>query len=193
MIQRFTSLITKWLLKSGAISAEETDLYEYAISLVVFTVAPLLLAAIVGAAMGMFLESILLILPFLLIRKFSGGFHLESSLMCFIFSTLILIFFLWAIRVLVNWNGVVPFLIGLFLCLAILTIFSPIDSEARRLTESEKKLFKKIAIVLAYICAACSIFLIALGQGKAGFSIGAGIILSAILQIPCLIKKCFHS
>ena len=41
----------------------------------------------------MVVEGLLMILPFMLIRKFSGGFHLKSSTVCLVSSTLLLSFF----------------------------------------------------------------------------------------------------
>lgn len=193
MIRHLSSSVTKWLLRSGAISAEETELYDYAISLVVLTLAPLVLAAAIGAMMGMLPESMLMILPFLFLRKFSGGFHLESPFLCFVSSVSLLTLFLWVIRAMTAGSATVWFLSLLLASLVILTVFSPIDSEARRLTGPEKKLFRKIAILLAYLFAACSILLLYLGIQKAAFSIGAGVILTAFLQVPCLIQRLFHS
>lgn len=65
-------------------------------------------------------------------------------------------------------------------------MFSPIDSEGRRLTQNEKKVFKKITIVLSMITIAICAVLAAFHQTWAAVSVGSGLILSAALQFPCL-------
>lgn len=41
----------------------------------------------------MVVDGLLMILPFMLIREISGGFHLKSSTVCLVSSTLLLSFF----------------------------------------------------------------------------------------------------
>jgi len=87
MISKAASTISEWLLSSGAISEKDRSLYEYAAYSFIFSLAPLVIVAIIGSILGMLAEGIILILPFMFIRKFSGGYHLKSSRICFVTST----------------------------------------------------------------------------------------------------------
>lgn len=89
----------------------------------------------------MVVDGLLMILPFMLIRKISGGFHLKSSTVCLVSSTLLLSFFLFLIKVVTTKVRVIIFTcfviassIQIFLC-------SPIDNEARKLNEKERRAF----------------------------------------------------
>ena len=189
VIKRTAAVTAKWLLQAGAISASDVELYEYGIYSFLFTLCPLGLVLILSIFLHMVAEGILLIMPFILIRKFCGGFHFQSSVLCGIVSTLVLTAFLLGIRLVLDTSGYGWWCVALLLSVAQVIIFSPIDSEGRRLTQNEKKVFKKIAIALSIITVIVCAVLAAFHQMWAAVSIGSGLILSAALQFPCLFSK----
>ena len=189
VIKRTAAVTAKWLLQAGAISASDVELYEYGIYSFLFTMCPLGLVLIISIFLNMVIEGILLIIPFILIRKFCGGFHFQSSVLCGIVSTLVLTAFLLGIRLVLDTSGYGWWCVALLLSVAQVIIFSPIDSEGRRLTQNEKKVFKKIAIALSIITVIVCAVLAAFHQMWAAVSIGSGLILSAALQFPCLFSK----
>ena len=81
MIKRIAAVTAKWLLQAGAISASDVELYEYSIYSFLFTLCPLGLVLIISVFLHMVVEGILLIIPFIIIRKFCGGFHFQSSIL----------------------------------------------------------------------------------------------------------------
>lgn len=143
MISRVSVLIAKWLLQAGAISAEDLDLYIYGIYSFLFTIAPLSLVVLLSLPLNMPLEGILLIIPFILLRKFAGGFHFKSAIPCAIVSTFLLLFFLLGIKFTLLWENQIAFSILVYLSLIIIITLSPIDSENRKLSNLEKKFFTK--------------------------------------------------
>ena len=143
MIKRLAAVTAKWLLQAGAISASDVELYEYSIYGFLFTLCPLGLVLIISMFLHMVVEGILLIIPFILIRKFCGGFHFQSPVFCGIVSTLVLTAFLFGIRLVLDTSGYGWWCAALLISVVQVVIFSPIDSEGRRLTQNEKKVFKK--------------------------------------------------
>ena len=144
MIARMSSIIVKWLLHAGAISENDRELYEYAAYSFLFSLLPLILIMLLGCASGMLLEGVLMIVPFILVRKFSGGFHLQSPGVCFVSSLLLLSAFLFLIRLVSMKQSFI-----LLSCLAVastLQLFfcSPIDNEVRKLSEKERAACKKV-------------------------------------------------
>lgn len=189
MMHRISRIISKWLLSAGAISSNDQEIYEYAVYSVLFSLIPLILVFIIGSFLGMAIEGILFLLPFLLIRKFSGGFHLKSSVVCFVSSISVLTIFLLIIRELISRQSIFPFSLFVIGAVILLICLSPIDSEERRLSIKERVVFKKIAVVLSvmiailyFIFSVCNLLSIAI-------PLGAGLILSALLQFPCAISK----
>ncbi len=185
MITRASLTVAKWLLHTGAISESDKELYEYAAYNFFFSMVPLCLVTILGGVTGMVVEGILMLLPFMLIRKFSGGFHLKSSSICLISSTLLLAMFLFVIRIVIVEQHVILFIC--FVAASAIQIFfcSPIDNEARKLNEKEAAMFKKIARIMSTLFFTLYIVLLLFGQLRVSIPIGGGIILTALLQIPC--------
>ena len=70
-----------------------------------------------------------------------------------------------------------------------LITFSPIDSENRRLDADEKNRYKVITAVMATIFTVLHLALLVLGLRSAAVCIAVGMILSAGLQIPCVVMR----
>ena len=192
MIGSISSRIVKWLLRAGAISENDRELYEFAAYSFLFSLLPLVLAMLLGCVSGMMLEGVLMILPFMLIRKFSGGFHLQSPGVCFVSSTLLLSAFLFLIRLVIDEQRLI-----IFTCLALastLQVFfcSPIDNEARKLSGKERAVFKKVARIMSVLFLAVYIALMSFDQNRFAVPVGAGIVLTALLQIPCFFTMKRH-
>lgn len=186
MISKAASKISEWLLASGAISEKDKSLYEYAAYSFIFSLVPLVNVAIISSIFKMFAEGIILILPFMFIRKFSGGFHLKSSAICFVSSTLLISTFLFIIRTIDTKIEIIVFNLAVIISTVQIFICSPISNEARTLTEKEYVVFKKVARIMAIVFFMLYAMLLGLGQNTFSTSIGAGIILTALLQVPCL-------
>lgn len=189
MISAISKKAVKWLLHSGAISQEDTELFEFASYSLLFSLSPLVLVVVIGAILGMTREGVIMILPFLTIRKFGGGFHLNSPAKCFAFSIILLAGWLLLTKFIVA-NGYF-FSFSILVSLASIQIFlcSPIDSKARRLTERERRMFGKIAriILLVFIAlySTCCLF----SYFNFAAFLGSGIILAGLLQIPCFFES----
>ena len=185
MISNISKRIVKWLLDAGAISQNQEELFSYATYMLLFNMAPLFLVIVLGAMFGLVKEGIVMLIPFLTIRKFSGGFHLQSPISCICLSVLLLSGSLWLAKYVVDNNWNVSF--SILVCLAAIQIFcvSPIDSASRRLTEKEQQAFR---IIARYILLFFVLLYLILGLLHLFFLaafIGMGIVITGLLQVPC--------
>lgn len=189
MIAKLSVMTVKWLLRAGAISENDRELYEYAAYSFLFSLLPLVLVMLLGGVSGMLLEGVLMIVPFMLIRKFSGGFHLQSSVICSVSSTLLLSAFLFLIRLVTVKQSFI--LLSCFVAAAAIQVFicSPIDNEARKLSAKERIVFKKVARIMSALFLAVYIVLVSFGLHRVAVPVGAGIILTALLQVPCFFAR----
>ena len=188
MIRFVSRAVAKWLLKHGAISVNEKELYEYGIYSFLFTLTPLFLVLMVSIPLNMAVEGVLLITPFILLRKFAGGFHFQTPLPCIIVSTVVLLGCLLEIRVILEYGSfIIPTLL-VYASIVPICILSPIDSENRQLSAKEKSAFHRIAIVLATINAALYSLLLILRTVEIAIPLGTGMILTTLLQLPCLFE-----
>lgn len=193
MISKASKHIVKWLLHTGAISIEDRELYEYAAYSFLFEFIPFILVSAIGVILGMFIEGMLMILPFILIRKFSGGFHLDSAAICLVLSTLLLFLLLIFAKYITTHNYIILYSLLVVGFSAQIFILSPIDSAARKISSTQRIVFRKIARIILIIVCTIYFVLYALGLENAASSIGAGIILTGILQLPCIVVKTSNS
>ena len=189
--------ITEWLIERGAIRSEDEELYIFAICNTFLTFVPMISVMFLAYIMGSLVEGITLVIPFLTIRKFSGGFHFDSAIKCMITTVaLLILLLLFTIRI----TLITVFDISILLAGISLSINSPIDSEARRLDEEEKAHFKKTACIISVIYISIYFTLRAVNvisgyslPMRIAKSIASGMILGALLQLPVLIAGFLHS
>lgn len=185
MTKKCTNVIVGWLVQCDAIEEKDRELYQYAVYSVLLSMYPLLFATCFGAVMGEIDRSIAIIIPFVVIRKFSGGYHTKNSWSCLLWSSLLLLLGIeLSIYARCGW-----FVTTVAVTAEIsLIYFSPIDNENRELSQEECREYKKMtAIWISLFFMVVLIFYLAKWE-KYSVCISIGIILSAGLQIPCIIK-----
>lgn len=182
-MRKCTDAVAEWLVRCNAIEKEDKELYSYAVYVFLLFWFPVFLAFLMGGMMNAVKQGILIILPFMAIRKFSGGYHTNHLLTCLICSSLLL-FLCIALSIRTKWN-LKLFVITIVAC-ASLVFFSPIEHKNRPISEKEKKVYKKVTTVLAVIFLMLVVSLKIIGLRDEAVSIEFGIILTAGLQGPCI-------
>ena len=76
--------IINWLIKNSAISEENRELYEYAVYSAELLILPVIMAIVIGWLAGSIINGVLLIIPFMLLKKYSGGYHAKKLSICMI-------------------------------------------------------------------------------------------------------------
>lgn len=152
----------------------------------VLLIIPLGLAVMFGWIIGNIRQAIVMIIPFMMLRKFSGGFHSKTPLQCMAISSFLLFLCIKIIFELsCNWKLlIVTAIMG-----GSLIIFSPVDSQKRRLEKQQKEQYRKVVCEFVMFFLILIFILWKLNTQKYAVSIAVGIWLSAGLQIPCLIKQ----
>lgn len=187
MILKLSRKIANWLSNSGVILETDHSLYEYGIFCVLFNLFPIALALLIGCIFHIPMESFLFILPFWMIRKFCGGFHFQSPTLCTCVSTVVFALFILGIRFAIQFSLYRIVTVCVLVSLVPILTLSPVDSEKRCLTQKEKRIFKKVAIFLA-VCFVLLYFAFFLLQCyTVAIPIGASLVLTALLQLPCLL------
>lgn len=190
MIGKCTVKIADWLIRCQVITEEDRELYEYAIYSIFLTISPLFLAIVFGYLFGAVWQSVLIILPFVVIRKFSGGYHAKRAGTCLISSSLLLVLcIILSFCIRCNWI----LLIITILSAVSLMYFSPIESENRLLGREEQVNYKKTTAVIVVSFVIVDLFLFLFQMHLSVVCISIGLILSAGLQYPCILSKLIRS
>ena len=191
MINKISTAVSEWLVAQGAVTVKEKNLFSYAVYSFLFGMMPIFIIVILGLIFDMLPEGLLLITPFMLLRKFSGGYHLKSSIVCTVTSTSLLTISLLAVRAVKTSSTIL--ILSVLVVFSAITLFllSPIDSKARRLSAKERMVFGRIARVITSVFLLIYFMLVLLDQTGIAAPIGVGMIIPATLQLPCLVQRLF--
>ena len=136
--------------------------------------------------MGLALNGVLFITPFLLIRKFSGGFHAKRADACFIFSVVIISLGIYLTKEITLG---IPLHIIMIWSVISLSLLSPIDSENRRLEVKEERIYRNVASGLVLLFGLIYVILCIVEKDRCAVCIALGVVLSAGLQVACLVEN----
>ena len=81
-MEYISRVLSGWLAQQNAIEPDDRGLYEYAMYSFLVSVMPLVIFLIASGIVGMLPEGVLIIIPFMVIRKFSGGYHAKHAYIC---------------------------------------------------------------------------------------------------------------
>ena len=186
MIEKGIEIITDWLISCGEIEKTDKELYSYALYSFLLSISPFILALCFGGFMGCVNRSVVIVLPFVLIRKYSGGFHAKKLRSCLCGSSLLLLLCIEASFLLkVNWC----LLLLVFISAISLIIFSPLDNNNRPLSQEDNKHCKHITAIIVVVVLLIGILFIVINVYTYTLCLYIGIVLSAVLQIPCIFGR----
>ena len=139
-MRRIRNSIINWLIKNSAISEENRELYEYAVYSAELLVLPVIMAIVIGWLSGSTVNGIMLIIPFMFLKKYSGGYHAKKLSICMIISTILL-----TAMIKMSICDIKPAYMYITTCIAFieLCIVSPIQSDNKILNEKRPDTIRK--------------------------------------------------
>lgn len=178
--------LSGWLVQQDAIEADDRELYEYAMYSFLISVMPLAIFLIAGGVIGMLPEGLLIVIPFMITRKFSGGYHAKHAYICMMISTGLLVSsFYVVIHAECNW---IVHMLAILSGISVI-LNSPIDSENKKLEEDEISEYRCTTCLLVMITMVLYFVLLILNQNRYALCVAVSLVLTAILQLPCIMKK----
>lgn len=186
MMEKAAEALADWLIRCNVVEETDKELYSYAAYSFLLNISPLILAAVIGSCMGSAAQSIVLILPFMIIRKFSGGYHTKHLWTCLLCSSLLMILCITISRF--AECDVKLFILAIGSGFSLIT-FSPLDNENRILEQNEKTYYKKITTMFVLMFIFIGILLHLLGLHTYTVCIFIGVMLAAGMQLPNIIKR----
>lgn len=185
-MEHILRVLSGWLVQQNAIEPSDRELYEYAMYSFQVSVMPLAIFLIASGVIGMLSEGLLIVIPFMVMRKFSGGYHARHAYTCMMISVgLLTSSFYVVIHAECNW------IVHMLVVISGLSVVvnSPIDSENKKLEEEEFNQYRRTTCFLVIITMVLYSVLIALHQNRYAVCLAVSLVLTAILQLPCILKK----
>lgn len=151
MYKKLSIQITKKLIASKIIPAEDAEIYYYSFEVMLSTFVSLLTIVVWAIIFKQLHNSLYFLAGFFISRTISGGYHANTHTICFLLTQLIFITFLCLVTFVDISN------IKLILCMVmifsnfIILLIAPIDNKNKKFSENEYQRYKKKSKVFILI------------------------------------------
>lgn len=136
------------LIALKVIKKEDTDLYEYSISILKNYILFFIIVFLVNLFTENYITTFIFLFIFFLLRKYTGGLHMESSTNCLIFSILLTLIIPYIAELL---KLTVPIILGSQLVISLLiALFPIIETPQKYVSSQEKKIYKKKSMYILF-------------------------------------------
>lgn len=166
------------------------DVYIYGFELLVSSVIETISLLLIGLLTGKLIDTIIFIISFSSIRVFSGGYHANSYLKCFIVTVayyLLVLFSAYIMLAFPNRTIILIAIITLFLSLILFILTSPVKSKGKSILNYKKQ--KILSIISLCINAILPIILLTIYQNNILIIVYPTIICVDVLIIIESLKK----
>lgn len=189
MISKLSEKAVDVLSVHNCIAQDEKELYVYGFFMLFSKAFFFLLTIIYGMLFGVVLESVLFYITFIVLRSYAGGVHASKESTCTICTSLAMLLCVAAIRACMELSLLAVPLALLALSTICILLLSPLDSAEKKLTEEEKKEYRKKSYVFTALILVVA--LLALEHERAGFSYACMVclVLESILLIAAKIRN----
>lgn len=149
MLQRFSEQFTDFLLFKGIIQYENREIYTYGFVALFSTLINMIIMITIGIAAGMFLDTVLFMFMFGVLRVYCGGYHAKSHISCVLIFIALYGFAMSIAKFLpTEIMGYFSLSAGIFSFLIILFL-APIEHKNKPFIEDEERKFRMMSRVVA--------------------------------------------
>lgn len=158
MVQKMVERIIKRQVENSTIPEDEVSIYRYGYFLLLEVLFNIIVSLVIGMVFRDVLTVVLFLGIYIPIRTYSGGWHASSLWKCSVISGFIVAGSELAVMFLPQYVPVPVYIFAALLCMSVVFILSPADSDAKPLNEGEKRTCRrKTGIILAVHLAILSV------------------------------------
>lgn len=187
MIQRVNNIIVNWLIREGSIDEDDREVYQYVIQGIMENGITLTVIFIDMIILKSIIVGIVFILSFKFLRKYSGGYHAETYLKCFILSNLSFICAVALIKYGVIDSGV--YRASGLAASRILYFLGPVDSPNKPLSKKEKQIYYKNEKITICIVLIICIIMYVMNITEIEKAIESAVILNGFTSLYVVIRR----
>lgn len=184
MIKLISSKVARILCEDEK-HTDNYELYEYAIYIILSSAFHMATVIVLGLVFNLLTESLVFYLSFIVIRKFAGGYHTKTPVRCYLFSFASNIIILCLVKWLSSINTLFIFIFIIFelLCVVLILLISPLDTENNPLTGQEKKMYRMLTSIITILIFIISSLCFFKGYRNIGSSMICGVVMSALVLL----------
>lgn len=125
------------------------EVYVYGIELLISTLISTTLIILTGVITNSFIESLIFLLSFSVIRVYTGGYHSMTYLRCNVISVLSYVFVYLSVRYAGEYfSNVFVMAGGYILTIILAALFAPVENQNKEIDKKEKKKYKLLALLM---------------------------------------------
>lgn len=184
MIKLISSKVARILCEDEK-HTDNYELYEYAIYILLSSAFHIATVIVLGLVFNLLTGSLVFYLSFIAIRKFAGGYHAKTPTRCYVFSVISSIIMLCLIKYANSVGNIFTYLLIIFelLCVVLIILMSPLDTENNPLNSYEKKWYKTLAVLISVCIFIISLFCVLTELRNIGYSLICGVIMSTLVLL----------
>lgn len=186
MFHAISKRIIAYAVKCNALDGDKAEEYIYGLEITLSVFASYLSVLIIGLILGMLWQAMLFLFVFVSVRRFSGGFHFGSQLLCYLSMCVTCPTVLLIIKH--SANNFIPTVIAMAISNVVLLIFSPVQAVEKPLDKKEKVVYGTIARLIIVVIDVIYAVLCFFGQYYIAKIITVTIFTAAIFMIMGKIK-----
>jgi len=157
-VGRLASRITKRWIGRNIITSDVYDCYVYGWEIILLTLLEITNILIIGICTNSLGNALIFLVTFVLVRKYTGGYHADTCLKC---NVCLVIIYLLNLYVTFNYGADITTLIIITMVSGLIIIYKigPIENINKQLSNDQKRLNKKISLFLYFGCCAVGFIL----------------------------------
>jgi len=148
MITSLAQIITGCLVRNKIIDNTKLDIYIYGFEIMISNIICFGIGLLIGAVFSEFLECIVFLTVFVLLRRYCGGYHAETYLVCDTIFTANILLVMTILKVMSVYPIYVHFIIAV-VSIVSAVMLAPVENKYKPLTIHEKKKHKSYAAVIS--------------------------------------------
>ena len=190
MILKVVDFILDRQLENGMISGEDTSVYRYGYTLVLEVMINIIIAIMIGLISGELVSVLLFMVMFIPLRSYCGGYHASKTWMCIILSNIAVAGVVLVVKKFQFAVDYIPLLTAEVIGTAVILLLAPIQSEAKKLSDNEKQVYKKyVRFILIIELVFAIIFFLIFKLNKYGLIIIMVHIIQAVSLLAVHLKE----
>lgn len=167
------------MIKSGVSIEADREVYIYGLTQLFRTLLNVFSTVIIGFCMGKLIESIVFVICLMLVRSYSGGYHSDSPVRCYLISVIAIIIVLGSIELSI-WNEYSSTLaMGVSMC--ILFLHAPIGHRNKSLEEIEILIYKRRLKWILLALTVTFMMFVLVNWITLAYAISSAILISAVM------------
>jgi accessory gene regulator B len=188
MLKKISYNIAYFFVCKNIIDVDNIEIYQYGFEQIISTIYTIITILAIALLTNSFISSALFLVVFVALRRFTGGYHANSYLTCYLGFVSIYISFILILRSNILEKYMLISFILLIVSVLIIAVFSPVEHENKPINNKKKIKYKKLSLLTLII--ELLVLLLFFSLNIKFFSvIMLNIILVAILQIIAVIYK----